>query len=212
MNSAPHGSTTDEQPLYLAPPWEPHKTLAWLEKVLNVQSMLFMTDLLPVIRQLLAGWPSDQPVRVLDVGTGAGAGANLLGELYSGAYPPLMQVDAIDIAGSYLAEYARAKFRYINYIVGDALQLPAANPWDLVICSHTIEHIDEPFAFMAALQRLARHWVLMYAPWNEQQLVDGHQNSIDEEYIRRTGATSWKTIDSRGWGPCVYFVLPGSAA
>ena len=182
----------------------------WLERHNNVQSMQFMIDCLPFIRELLSGWPSEQTVRVLDAGTGSGAGANLLGHLYSGHYPPRMVIDAVELT-SYMAPYARANFPYINYITADLAGYRPPEPYDLVICSHVIEHVPDPLAFISSLSRLSRHWVLFYAPWQERDLIPGHETRIDSDFLSAAGAVRQWIVDSRAWGPCVAFTVPGTA-
>jgi SAM-dependent methyltransferase len=188
--------------VYTAPPWAPERDLEWVETCANVQSMQFMIDCLPMIRELIEGWPSDAPVRVLDVGTATGAGANLLATLYAGGIlGRRMVVDAIDIAGGYLEQYVKAKFPLVNYMVGDVASLPVEEPWDLVICSHTIEHIEDYRGFVTTLQKIARRWVLFYAPWNERNLIPEHVNRIDEPFLKRVGAVTWRIVDSPAWRP-----------
>ena len=203
--------------LYAAPPWAPEQDLEWLETCFNAQSMQFMIDCLPKIDKLLASFPPDKPIRVLDAGTGSGAGANLLATLYAGRFlGRAMAVDAIELIG-HMERYAKAKFPAINYIVGDVLKLRPKPPWDLVLCSHTIEHIDDYVHFSRHLQSLATKWVLFYAPWQEKERVPGHVVTIDEAFLATLGAVEFEIIDSPGWRPagvdlrCVLFTVPGTA-
>lgn len=206
----------DASELYSAPAWAPHQDLRWLETCLNVQSIQFMVDCLPAIQTLFQRCWIGLPLRVLDVGTGSGAGANLLATLYSGRLLGFeATVDAMEIASS-LERYARARFPLINYLVGDAWDLKPQDPWDMVICSHTIEHVERPVEFLRHLQALARHWVFVYAPYNEIDRIPGHINTIDDTFLETIGAGDRRIAFSPAWNPqvhkdpmCVSFTLPG---
>lgn len=163
--------------------------------------MQFMIDCLPIIHNQLLEFPRDQVVRVLDVGTGTGAGANLLATLYAGNFlGPKISVETIDIGGISLQEYAKNRFPLIRYMVGDAADLPTDSPYDLVLCSHTIEHIEDYKGFTCMLQRLARKSCVFYAPWNEQNRIPEHVVTLDSKFLREVGATQWEIIESPGWG------------
>ena len=212
-------SKTDPERLYCPPAWAEHETLEWLESCSAVQSMQFMIDCLPMIRKLILGIPRHETLRVLDVGTGTGAGANLLATLYQGIFlGPRMKVDAIEIV-PHLKNYADIKFPLVNYLVGDILSYKDLQRWDLVICSHTIEHVDRPESFVSFLAELAHRWALFYAPWKERALIPGHVNRIDRRFLRRVGSKLHTIIESPAWyrtdderARCVVFAVAGRAA
>src|SRR5439155_15073907 len=210
-------SETDPAPLYCPPPWAQHETLEWLESCSGVQSMQFMIDCLPTIRKLIVGIPRTATLSVLDVGTGTGAGANVLATLYQGVFlGPRMKVEAIELV-PHLKSYAEVKFPLINYLVGDILAYKESRRWDIVICSHTIEHVDRPQEFVSVLADLAYRWALFYAPWKERALIPGHVNRIDRRFLRRVGAKRHTIIESPAWyrsderARCVVFTVPGRA-
>ncbi len=126
---------TDET-LYIPKPKEQQNDLKWLETAAIPQSTQFMIDCLPLLRRLFGRFGShDVPIRVLDVGTGSGAGASLLASLYSGQILGYtLKVDALDRA-PHVRRYARAKFPLISYQIGEAWDIKADRPWDVVICS-----------------------------------------------------------------------------
>lgn len=209
---------TDET-LYIPKLTEPQSDLHWLKTASVPQSMQFMIDCLPLLRRIFARFGRyDVPIRVLDVGTGSGSGAALLATLYSGQILGYtVQVDAIDRA-PHVQRYAREKYPMINYMVGEAWNIRAGEPWDVVICSHLIEHMEDPIAFARHLQSLAKQWTLIYAPYNETNPIPGHIVLLDDDFLQRIGAQDIEIIDSPGWKPpvhqdpkCVAFTLPGTA-
>ena len=122
-------SDPDPAPLYCPPSWAQHETLEWLESCSGVQSMQFMIDCLPTIRKLIVGIPRQETLSVLDVGTGTGAGANVLATLYQGIFlGPRMKVEAIELV-PHLKSYAKVKFPLINYLVGDILTYKESRRW-----------------------------------------------------------------------------------
>jgi SAM-dependent methyltransferase len=208
-------SEFDPAELYTPPPGAPHQTLEWLESYVVVQSMQFMIDCLPMIRKLLFGKQRRETVTVLDVGTGTGAGANLLATLYQSDFlGPRLKVDALELA-PHLKGYAQAKFPLVNYIVGDVLTWGNPGPWDIVICSHTLEHTEDPEGFVFHLAGLAKLWALFYTPWKERELIPGHLARIDRHFLERVGSKLHEVIESPAWfriherARCVAFAVPG---
>jgi SAM-dependent methyltransferase len=209
---------TDEQ-LYSAPAWGPHCDLEWLKTCSIPQTLQFTIDCLPIIRGLLKDWPREKPVRFLDVGAASGAGASLLASLYPGIFmgPPMI-VDAIDKLPDYV-DWARAKYPNIGYRSVNIWDLEKPDqPWDIVFCSHIVEHLPEPEKFIARLAEFARHWVLIYTPWMEQNRIAGHNYTVDEALLARAGAVEHWIIDSPAWynladaeSRCVAFTVRGAA-
>ena len=110
-------------------------------------------------------------------------------------------------------------FPDIDYMVGDLFEMDRERSWDLVISSHTIEHIEDPSALILELQRRARHWVLVYAPFEEKNIdSSGHLRSITREFIESFDPMSIQVIASRAWRKldepdcrAVLFILKGTA-
>jgi GT2 family glycosyltransferase/SAM-dependent methyltransferase/glycosyltransferase involved in cell wall biosynthesis len=112
--------------------------------------------------------------RVLDIACGEGYGSNLLAATAA-------QVIGVDIASEVIA-HARQAYRKENLIFreGSCLNIPVEDhSIDLVVSFETIEHIDEPLAFLQEIKRVLA--------------VDGAliMSSPDKaEYTDRTGATN----------------------
>jgi SAM-dependent methyltransferase len=191
----------------------PEQDIRWLEGDFIPQSMQFMIDMLPHLRQLFSDWPRGRQMDVLDVGTGTGAGANLLGALYRGnffGFP--MAVQGLEMLELY-AQYARVNFNNVKYNVGTLPEWGQGRSWDTVICSHTIEHFEDPAPFMSMLQSVTRRWVVFYAPYNEPvPRFHGHLTSITDQAIDRLKPIYKAIVSTPALGlPCVFFVLPGHA-
>jgi len=112
--------------------------------------------------------------RVLDIACGEGYGSNLLAATAA-------KVIGVDIASEVIA-HARQAYRKENLIFreGSCLNIPVEDhSIDLVVSFETIEHIDEPLAFLQEIKRVLA--------------VDGAliMSSPDKaEYTDRTGATN----------------------
>lgn len=95
--------------------------------------------------------------RVLDLGCGTGAVAYTLASR-GGAL-----VTGIDLAPANVAEAAR-RFAHPNlrFVVGDASRDLPPGPWDVIVASNILEHIEHRVAFLTAAQRAtaAGRWLI----------------------------------------------------
>lgn len=205
--------------LYFAPTHCPQLDPLWLETCSVPQSTQFMIDCLPAIRKLTAGWPYNKVMEVIDVGTATGAGAALLARFYSaGFFGFPMQVEGIDMSPQNQV-YARAVFPELHYEVGDFFDYRPGHQWDLVYCSHTIEHIWDPWPWIERVRLRARKWAMFYCPFEEKQLLPGHRLSFTRPMIDALNPIHVEIIDSPAWrnpvdeiSRAVLFVLPGTEA
>lgn len=188
--------------------------IEWMEKYSIPQSLQFMIDLIPYIQKQNSLLPWNTHLEVLDIGTATGAGANLLGQLNNAElFGTPMKVDAMDIDGSY-KRYADAMFPFINYMVEDIFKYNQSKQWDIVICSHCIEHFHDPTEFILEIKRRTRGWALFYAPYNEKNLLKGHLRSITDEFVDKFNPVFKEVITSKAWkhpndeeSKCIIFVL-----
>jgi ubiquinone/menaquinone biosynthesis C-methylase UbiE len=112
------------------------------------------------VKRLLAAWPADRPVTVLDVGTGAG---DIPRELVRWARREgrRIRIFALDrdpatlqIAATLVRDYPE-----ITFLRGDALRLPIrAGSVDLTISAMTLHHLepDAGVRYLAEMDRAAR--------------------------------------------------------
>lgn len=90
----------------------------------------------------------DSGERVLDIGCGYGAVA------YSLATRAGALVTGIDLNEANVAK-ARAKFHHPNltFVHGDAMTNLPSGPWDVLVLSNILEHIDQRIFFLKKLQQ-----------------------------------------------------------
>lgn len=178
------------------------------------QSELFMVEIIPVIHKLFFSFPYNKEISVLDVGPQTFTGTALLNRLHAeNTFNNLkMKVSAVDIHEKFrlLGEVFCPEVEFIHGNIFDITE----RKWDLIICSHVIEHVSDPIIFLRQLQKLANMFVVVACPWSEDPLVTtGHQNTINKDLVRRSGAINLDIFTNFMWGKtrevCI-FTLPGS--
>ena len=188
------------------------------ESLMLHQSMVFYMDIIAVLQEHL---PSYHQLEILDVGARTGAGANLLGYTYSSnSYSRIKaNVTALDIEDRFVA-YAEKKFPWISsYIVQDIAKLDRV--WDVVICSHTIEHVANYKDFVHHLRLRAKKFVVLLAHYDEAncklikglEMCEGHVNSIDHGAIAEFEPIFLRIYRSLVWHQSLAFLalVPGLA-
>jgi SAM-dependent methyltransferase len=164
------------------------------------QTLSFMSDISYHLRKI---YPRIEPniKDVLDVGSRTGVGAAFIQQVHHPkSFSAIkMRVTAIDIEDRY-KPYANTFFPEINYIIGDIFELPE-NSRDIVICSHTIEHVPDPEAFIKQLCKIAREYVIVACPYKEdpKNLIPGHLHSIDKFFIDRFSPSLFEIYTNMHW-------------
>jgi SAM-dependent methyltransferase len=183
-----------------------------------MQSRLFYADLLPYLHHFLRRMPWGAVITMLDAGCATGAGADLLGLLHqTNANGHRYQVTGIDLEteSSFNKPYADANFPHMTYVFGDIFEI-GNNSFDVVVCSHVIEHFKEPSRFMRKLQSISRLFALFYCPFEEKHLLKWHLRSINRTFIEAFDPSFVEVRESLGWrhpddetSRCAVFALPG---
>ena len=165
------------------------------------QSQLFMLELIPVLHELYISEPEGARKAILDVGPQNFAGTALLRDLHrDNSFNRLkLDVTALDIVDEFdlFREIIAPGLEFLHQDIFDINN----RAWDTVICSHVIEHVPEPLEFLKQLQTLARDYVMVACPWNENPLVtNSHINTIDKSFIVESGARNLKIYTNYCWG------------
>jgi SAM-dependent methyltransferase len=161
-------------------------------------SIQFAIEILPTLWSLLEG--SQGETTLLDVGARTGAAAHFIAYLHQTLSPSRFKIKAVamDIDGSYYA-YAKKNYPFSNFTVGDIFNLPENTKYDIVMCSHTIEHVENPKVFLSQLLKLARHYAIVACPFGEVDRIPSHINTFDQGFFDATGAMSLKVYKALGW-------------
>lgn len=167
------------------------------------QSRIFMCEIFPTIYRLIK---REAHVSILDVGAATGAGTALLRDLLHprGFLYAKATVIAMDIEPTF-QQHAIDNFE-LSYLVADIATLHT-NQFDVIVSSHTIEHVEDPYLFLTHLKRVATKNVVITCPYKEIDRINGHVNTIDDTFINATDPKEVHIFQSAGWGlPCVGLV------
>ena len=171
-----------------------------LEQQWGAQSIAFMVDLLPHIHATLRKhYRRKDHLRVLDVGAASCFGAGLLAAVHSDHYVySRMSVEAIDYQPTF-ERWVRFAQPGVEYRVADLFDQPAKQ-WDLVVCSHMIEHVPNPRDFIDKMVEACRGFAFIYSPYAENPRIPGHESSIDEATYAGLDCELHR-LRSMGWHP-----------
>lgn len=170
-----------------------------LENQFDNSSIQFAIEILPVMWSILG--EEEKEYTMLDVGARTGAGTHFIAYIHQTHSNPRVKIraTAIDLDAQYL-EYSRRNYPFANMKIADIYEMPEDERYDLVLCSHTIEHVPEPARFVARLLEIAKRAVIIACPFEEKEpVLPGHVNVFDREFFEKTEATSLKVYKSVNW-------------
>lgn len=175
------------------------------------QSRLFTIDIIPHIHRLFYNVPLNTTIDVLDVGIHSGAGTGLLAELHNKrSYNHLkMNVTGLDIVDNF-QDYMKLCYPSFNFIKQDIFKIPENKTWDLVICSHVIEHLSDPIPFIEKLRRLTSKYAIIACPYNEKELRQGHLQTINSDLISKLNPLEYHVYTNFCWrvkGECLIMIF-----
>lgn len=150
------------------------------EALWGAQSTIFMADILPFLHaKLIEHHYRKQVLKVLDVGAATGFGSQFIASLHQDhSIYSRMEVEAIDINPA-RKRWVEAMAPNVKFRVADLFDMPPRH-WDIVICSHVVEHTSDPRAFIEQLRAVCRSFAFVYTPFNESPRIPAHLNTITE--------------------------------
>lgn len=181
----------------------------WLESKMIPQTRVFYNDMLPVLFAMCGAFWRGKPLSIADIGTNSGAGIAHLSDVLNGITGFRAKFTGFDTDPRYEA-YARAKFPQIEFVGGDFFD--DARTFDIALCSHTLEHIPEPAAWVGRVLERVNTAAIFYVPYEEQELIAGHVNRFTDDLLRTMPSIVWARVSkSAGWKSgenprCVAFV------
>lgn len=164
----------------------------------DAQSLSFYSDISRFITERLPA--SETPLSLLDIGPRTGSGLALLRLMHhplSYAAVKFDPVTGIDMDPQFVE--SAASYPDIEALCGDAFALPDNRKWDVVMSSHTIEHVNDPSMFLDKMSRLARRMVVVACPFEEQNLIRWHLNSINYHLLSEHGFHDMQVYRSPHW-------------
>jgi len=185
-----------------------------IEALYNSQTLSFYIDLLPLVHSSLI---SDHPnhaessafsraLKLLDVGSRTGVGANLIAQIYKGPWSDfIVNCDVLDLDDGFF-DYAKCVCDHVSdFIICDVENIET-NSYDYIIASHVLEHVDDYLPFCDHLKRIAKKNVFISCPYNEYDPIEGH-NVINDVVLLQIGAQDievkknwfWKNPERPDW-------------
>ena len=161
------------------------------------QSLQFYGDMSRFLSSRILG---HNYLSLLDVGPRTGAGLAYLRLVHHPAAFTRLKFDpvaGIDIDPMF-RQYAQMDFPDIVGFTGDIFDMEDKS-WDVVICSHTIEHIEEAESFVDRLCRIARRYVAIACPFAEYPLSSDHCRTIDYAFFQKLGFLDVEVYESQHW-------------
>lgn len=196
-----HGCVDGVKRAAFSPDWRNKDDLEAFEHGWGAQSMQFAIDLIPRIQSVMRRhYRRKDVLKLIDVGAGSCAGTNVLAMLHSSHHVySRIEIDAIDYI-PLRQRWVRSQYPLIHYMVGDAYALPDRS-WDLVVCSHVIEHMEDPRTFIDCLRRICRGFAFVYSPYREIGRIEHHLATIDESTYAGIPNCELEVVSSMGWHP-----------
>jgi hypothetical protein len=165
------------------------------------QGRFFSIDTLNLLKTELFTLPWDSHLTLLDVGSGCGAGIDLLSSFSSEPFAGYrIDCEALERDPRW-AELYRIMYRNVPVRTESLSEIPDAS-YDIVTASHVIEHIarEEVAAFIRKLVSVARKFTIITCPWNEPApRHPDHAFSVDYDLIKEVEPSSFTLFRSLGW-------------
>lgn len=176
----------------------PEPTDAQLLKLrCDSQSLQYYSDMSAFMSSRIL---QSETLSLLDVGPRTGAGLAFLRLVHHPAAFTRLKFDpvaGIDIDPVF-ENSAALELPDISAMTGNMFDLPEKS-WDVVMCSHVIEHIEETENFIEQLCRIAKRYVFLACPYAETPLSSDHCRTIDYNFFKSIGFLDVKVYESQQW-------------
>jgi 2-polyprenyl-3-methyl-5-hydroxy-6-metoxy-1,4-benzoquinol methylase len=139
-------------------------------------------------------------VELLDIGPAFGAAGGLLSQMHRSHFlGPKLVVSALDIV-DLRRDFIELTYPQVSFLHARIENLPEDAMWDVVYCSNTIEHIDDPREFIRSVMRHTRGFAVFLAPYREAlPLSLDHRLQIDEQSFEGFAVESMQVIRTAAW-------------
>ena len=166
----------------------------------NPQALCFLIDAYPALQKIFATYPRMGTVSLLDIGPAFGAVCGLLSEMHRSHFlGPKLVVSALDIVDSRRA-FIEMTYPLVNFLHTPIERLPADAMWDVIYCSNTIEHIDDPRAFLRSVMNHTRGYAVFLAPYMEAPPLSlDHRLQISEQTFEGFCIKQMDVISTPAW-------------
>lgn len=166
----------------------------------NPQATRFLMNAYPALEQLFATYPRQGTVSLLDIGPAFGAAGGILSQMHRSPFlGPMLKVSALDIVES-RRKFIELTYPRIDFWHSRIEDLPEDAIWDVVYCSNTIEHIDDPRDFIRSVLKHTRGFAVFLAPYREAlPLSLDHRLQIDEQTFEGFSVRSMEVIRTTAW-------------
>ncbi|SAL19702.1 hypothetical protein AWB68_00677 [Caballeronia choica] len=164
----------------------------------RAQGISFYMD---IARYLVQRFPGMNSMSLLDIGSRTGIGPGLLRAMYHPASYSCLKLDpvtAIEIDPTFQPA-AERDFPDIEALTGDAFSLGDGRRWDIVMSSHTIEHVEDPRAFLRGMQSICNKMAIVACPFEEENLIRWHRNRITYGMLSEAGFHDIHVYRSTHW-------------
>ncbi|MBD8049719.1 class I SAM-dependent methyltransferase [Limnohabitans radicicola] len=166
----------------------------------NPQALCFLIDAYPTLQHIFSTYPRMGTLTLLDIGPAFGAAGGLLSQMHRSHFlGPKVEVNALDIVGS-RREFIELTYPLVDFLHARIEDLPEDAMWDVVYCSNTIEHIDDPREFIRTVLKHTRGFAVFLAPYREAlPLSLDHRLQIDERTFEGFNVERMRVIRSAAW-------------
>jgi len=166
----------------------------------NPQAVCFLVDAYPTLQKIFATYPRMDTVRLLDIGPAFGAAGGLLSQMHRSHFlGPKVVVDALDIVDK-RRKFIEMTYPLVNFLHTSVEMLPKNAFWDVVYCSNTIEHIDDPRTFISSVMSHTKGYAIFLAPYREAlPLSLDHRLQITKETFESFEIETLKVFKSAAW-------------